>query len=651
MEGEAERQRLAERRLRERSGDPERSGETIVGLRVHDVRTGLGGRRLVDLAKPAPGRHAPAPLPQNRLRVGSPIIFSDEDRAGAAPLPGVVSRRTADAIQVALDRTPDAVRVRLDLSPDERTRLRQLAAMGAARLLEGGDARLRDVLLGERAPRFDPLPMVDFATRLNPPQEAAVRSALAAKDLAIIHGPPGTGKTTTLGELVLQAVRRGGRVLACAPSNTAVDNLLEKLVEWMPSVVRVGHPARVFEALRGHTLDELVEADENTRIVRRMLAEAERIAAKASKNRRGGEGGRRRGMLHAQARELRRQARRLERQTVQQVLDSADVLCTTLTFDDELLAGQHFDLAVVDEACQCTEPAIWQATLRAQRLVLAGDHRQLPPTVLSEQAAREGYATSPMERLARAWEKRAGAPPPDRPAPSEPAGSAGGRGVPLVSPLSVQYRMNDAIMRLPSRQFYDGTLVADASVRGHTLADLPGVAAALSDSGNPTTPEALRVVEFWDTAGAGWEEELEPDGESKQNPREAVWVVDQVGRLTAAGVRPDQIGVIAPYSAQVRLLRNRLRLDGLEIDTVDGFQGREKEAIVICLVRSNGAGEIGFLADTRRTNVALTRARRALRVVGDSATLSVNPFYSAMVEHFQAVGAYHSVWQWAAAGG
>ncbi|MEN1681197.1 MAG: AAA domain-containing protein [Planctomycetota bacterium] len=612
MEGEAERERLADRRRRERSGDPERTGETLINLRIGDVRPGLAGRSLVDLAKPLGQR-----LPDNRLRVGSPVVFTDELRAAAPPLPGVVSRRTSDGIQVALDHPPEAKQVRLDLSPDERTRLRQLQAMARARLAAGRDATLRDVLLGEREPRFDPLPEINFATTLNDPQQDAVRLGIAARDVAIIHGPPGTGKTTTLAELVFQAVRNGERVLACGPSNTSVDNLLERLVELMPGVIRVGHPARVFESLRGHTLDELVENDPMSAIARRMFAEAERIVAKAKKRTRSRESGRRRGELFANARDLRQQARRLERDIVRQVLNGADVVCTTLTFDEDLLAGSRFDLVVIDEACQSTEPALWQAALRGDRVVLAGDHRQLPPTVLSTEAAREGLAISPMERLADKL---------------EPA---------TTQQLTVQYRMNEQIMKLPSQQFYDGSLIAHDSVIAHTLADLPAVAETDADDPMP-------VVEFWDTAGAEWDEELEPDGESKQNPREAVWVVDQVARLTAAGVRPEQIGVIAPYAAQVRLLRNRLRIDGLDVDTVDGFQGREKEAIIVCMVRSNRTGEIGFLADTRRTNVALTRARRALRIVGDSATLSCHPFYAAMVEHFQQTGAYRSVWEWSA---
>ncbi len=607
MEGEAERARMAERRRAERGGDPERSGETIIHLRRIDNRTGLGGRELIDFAK-----GGDVLLPLNRLKVGSPVVVSDEDRPHEAGFTGVVSRRSSTAIEVALDDWPAGKHFRIDLAPDESTRLRQLGGMARARMATGATRRLRDVLIGLDEPRFNPEHKYDFVTRLNGPQQDAVRFALSARDLAVIHGPPGTGKTTTLAELIAQAVRGGAKVLACAASNTGVDNLLEKLVPLVPSVVRVGHPARVFEALRGHTLDELVEADDGTAIVRDMYREAESLMRSASKPSRSRHSYRQKNDSYQEAKELRRHARQLERHIVQQVLSGADVVCTTLTIDEELLGDRRFDLVVVDEAGQAAETALWQAALRAERIVLAGDHCQLPPTIVSREAAREGLAVSPMERLITQ------------------------HGEAIFRRLTVQYRMNEAIMRFPNEQFYDGDLIADESVREHRLEDLaPAVAA----------DEPAPVIEFWDTAGAGWDEEFEPDGPSKRNPREARWAIDQAQTFLAAGVEPSQIAVIAPYAAQVRLIRNRLRVEGLEIDTVDGFQGREKEVVLITLVRSNAIGEIGFLADTRRTNVALTRARRALRIVGDSATLGGDPFYAALLEHFQAAGAYRSVWE------
>jgi superfamily I DNA and/or RNA helicase len=236
----------------------------------------------------------------------------------------------------------------------------------------------------------------------------------------------------------------------------------------------------------------------------------------------------------------------------------------------------------------------------------------LPPTVLSPEAAKQGFAVSLLERLVGRF------------------GSA------MTRRLEVQYRMHQAIMGFSSREFYDDALRADGRVASHLLGELPGVAA---------DPLTRTPVHFIDTAGAGYEEEREPDGESRLNEAEARLVERKVRALLEAGVAAEAVGVIAPYSAQVRRLRELLPVAGLEVDSVDGFQGREKEAVVVSLVRSNAEGEIGFLADVRRMNVALTRARRKLIVVGDSATLSVLPFYWRLFEYFERIGAYHTVWE------
>ncbi len=608
LEGEAERERMARRRKIRSQTHVEKTGETVIGLQMQDHQTGLAGRLLLDFSKPGDQG-----LPMNRLKVGSPVVVSDNDNPADKGVAGVVSRRKHHTIQVATDTWPEGKRYRIDLSPDETTRRRQSAAMAKARLATGRPAKLRDVLLGKREARFAESNTVkNCLTTLNPPQLDAVAFGLASKDVAVIHGPPGTGKTTTLAELIYQAVQHGQTVLACAPSNTAVDNLLEKLVARMPAVVRVGHPARVFESLRGHTLDELVDNDPSTDVVRDMRREVKELIRIAENGFRTRDGHRRRRELFAEAGKLRGQIRSLEKSVIQSVIDSADVVCTTTTIDDELLNTRSFDLVVIDEACQCTVPSVWQAVLRAEKLILAGDHCQLPPTVLSDQAAARGMKDSLMQRLIER------------------------DGESIYRQLTVQYRMHESIMQFSSDTFYDGKLIADASIRKHRLCDLPDVVE------KPLTDSPL---EFIDTAGAEYEEQLEPDGESKLNPKEADLVIQLIGDLIEAGVSPEEMGIIAPYAAQVRLLRGKLNVIGLEIDTVDGFQGREKEVIIVTMVRSNHHREIGFLADTRRTNVALTRARRKLIVIGDSATLASHPFYADMIEHFETRNAYRSVWE------
>jgi predicted DNA helicase len=348
------------------------------------------------------------------------------------------------------------------------------------------------------------------------------------------------------------------------------------------------------------------------RIVRELLRDAEQLYQKADRYTRAKPARGAKQDMRREARALKAESRRLERQAIDHVLDGADVICSTTAVDELVLGDRQFDWVVIDEACQTTEPASWIPLTRGQRVLLAGDHCQLPPTVLSKEAANEGLARSMMERLIETY------------------------GHDVTRQLVVQYRMHDAIMGFSSAQFYQGSLRADEAVRGHRLSDLPGVASS------PLTDEPATFI---DTAGADFDEEAEVDGSSRFNSAEGRLVLSKVTQLLEAGVPAADIGIIAPYAAQVRWLRERATDDSLEIDTVDGFQGREKEAVVISLVRSNRAGEIGFLEDTRRMNVALTRARRKLIVIGDSATLGGHPFYAELLDYFQLIGGYHTVWE------
>ncbi len=613
LESDAEAREALERTRRLPAADAERTGTTLLDLAVREEESGLGGRVLLKLGKRNPAQ----PLPWTRLNVGTPVLLSAPGVAAGAR--GVLCERGDRSVRVALDNLPDELddlpAYRLDLSGDEVARQRQRQALERARAARGDRlADLRRVLLGERPPEFAPeAPFAPLDPSLNPSQQEAVRFALSAKELAVIHGPPGTGKTTTVVELVRQAVRRGDRVLACAPSNLAVDNLLERLVAHGERAVRLGHPARVLPELQAHTLDLMVEEHPDVRLARKLAKEAFALFRKAGKwTRAKPEPGARRDMRQ-EARGLLADGRRLESQAADHVLDTAAVVCATTTgVDCTVLGPRAFDLVVIDEACQSTEPGCWLPLLRGRRVVLAGDHCQLPPTVVSREAAAQGYGVSLQERLVDLY------------------------GPAIARMLRTQYRMHEAIMTFSSREFYGGALEADASVRGHLLRDLPGVAAG---------PLTETPVWFIDTAGAGYDEEVEPDGESRLNRQEAE-VVRRTGQaLLSAGLGASDLAVITPYAAQARLLRGLLPVPGLEVDSVDGFQGREKEAVLISLVRSNPEGGIGFLADVRRMNVALTRARRLLLVVGDSATLAHHPFYARLLEYFEEVGAYHSVWE------
>ena len=607
---------VAEARRRAESGRDRGDGTTLTALALRDAEFGLGGRLLLTLGR----KSRTDPLPPNRLGPGSPVVLTQTKVQRGLTVRGVVFDRAETTIGVAIDPPdddlPDEATWRLDLSPDEVSRLRQQDALRRASAATGDRlAAMKAVLLGERDPGQDDAPApAGVSPALNDSQRDAIHFALAAKDVAVIHGPPGTGKTTTVAELIRRAVARGDKVLACAASNHAVDNLLEKLLRLGVQPVRLGHPARVAPELRERALDLLAEKHPDARNARKLRRDATALFKQADKWTRGKPEPGAKAAARREARDLLAEVRKLESLAVERILDDAQVVCATLTgLDSQLLGQRRFDVAVLDEAGQSTEPANWLPLLRADRLILAGDHCQLPPTVVSNEAAEKGLAVSLMERI------------------------VGRFGDQVARRLVVQYRMHADIMAFSSAEFYDGDLIAPDAVGAHRLCDLPGV-----------RREALTEapVQFIDTAGASYDEELEDDTESRLNRREAALAVKKVRGLIAAGVAADQIAVIAPYRAQVRLLRDLIAdAPGLEIDSVDGFQGREKEAVVISLVRSNPEGEIGFLSDTRRTNVALTRARRKLVVIGDSATLSGDPFYQRLFTHFETTGAYSSVWE------
>lgn len=613
MEAEAEKQEALQDQQRRSPAAAEASGFTLTNLVIRDEEAGLGGRILLTLGK----RNQTQPLPWTRLGSGTPVILSEDGTSGWR---GVVTRLGKDSLQVAFAQWPESETerpvFRLDRSSDEISRQRQRQGLEKARLAaDSRFADLRDVLLGFRPPAFHP---IDNPRPLNPTlnvsQLEAVRFALTADDLAILHGPPGTGKTTTVVELIRQITRNGQRVLAVAPSNIAVDNLLEKLLAAGEKAIRLGHPARVLPELRQHTLDELVENHPEVRLAHKLAREAYALRDQASKYTRAKpEPGERRAKRQ-EAKQMLADARKIEDRVVERLLNSARVVCATTTgLDRDLLGSQAFDWCIMDEASQSTEAGAWAPLQIAGRLVLAGDHFQLPPTVVSAQAAAEGFNVSLLERLLEQLGKS------------------------VSRRLTVQYRMHHEIMKFSSQEFYEDSLSADSTVSGHLLKDLPGVAA------NELTETPIHFI---DTAGASYDESLEPDGDSRYNQQEADLVVKKVQALLDSGLSPAEIAVISPYSAQVRLLRERLQEPEMEIDSVDGFQGREKEAVVVSLVRSNREGEIGFLEDVRRMNVALTRARRKLIVIGDSATITVHPFYQRMVTYFESVGAYHSVWEY-----
>ena len=595
-------------------------GLTWAPVRVNRTSFTLGGRPTLELTgeSGAPGA----------FRSGSAVqLTSDDGKGETASYRGIVrSARGMDA-EVVLDgeEIPDQATHRawvMDARFDERS-FKEMARALSDVLNAGRDgkpsrlAALREVLLGYAQPEpSTPEPFVH--PNLNPSQCAAVAFALTAREVTTVHGPPGTGKTTTLVQLVKSLVRRGEKVLCSAPSNAAVDLMVERLSAVGLKVTRIGHPMRIDPAVVDRSLDRLVEAHPDHKQVKLYRRQAEEAAREAEKQFRsfGADQRAARREAYAEARALRKEANHLEAFLAERAVDAAEVVCCTLVgAADRHLSGRKFGTLVLDEAGQALEPAAWIPIRAADRVVLAGDAAQLPPTVKHPAAIKAGLGVSLLEKAIGR----------DR----------------NVHLLDTQYRMHADIMAFPNARFYGGQLMAHESVADATLGDLP-----------PLT--------FIDTAGRGWEEERSSPEADKTgrshasvcNPEEAGFTVDRVRELLKAQPTAT-IGVIAPYRAQVTLLEallhsERIEAEGrLTIQTVDGFQGQERDIMVIGLTRSNETGTVGFLAEYRRMNVAMTRAKMHLLIVGDSATLGSDDFYAAFTAQCEADGAYRSCWEWA----
>ncbi|MCA9543764.1 MAG: IGHMBP2 family helicase [Myxococcales bacterium] len=589
-------------------------GDALADCEVDDLALVAGGRTLLWIR--------PKAWPEDpRLSPGAPARLwwtAVDDPQGHAR--GVVGRRRGDLLSVMVDGEPPERLLsgvfHLDTDDPQETFARGDAALARWRTAAAGtvEARLRGVLFGERPPVFGEAgPDAPLDVALNGPQRAAVVRALATEDVAFIHGPPGTGKTRTLVEVIRRAVAGGQRVLACAMSNTATDHLGAGLLATGLAPVRLGHPARVSDALEAHSLDELLAHTDAAHLARKWQAEARDLRRRAFNRRdRGALRGREFGQMMDEARALERDARNQLKGAQRALLKAAPVVCCTAAgADSALLGAEHFDLVVLDEATQVPDPLALVALSRGERAVLAGDPEQLPPTILCPEAEQGGLGLTLFERLAQAHPE---------------AGTL----------LQVQHRMHADLMAFPSATRYGGRLVAHPAVAGWTLADL-GVA---EDAERPTP---LVLV---DCAGKGWADVGDEDG-STANPGQGERTAAEVRRLISRGLPPTAVGVITPYRAQRRLLRRLLADEvsaGLEIDTVDGFQGRENEAIVVDLVRSNEAGKVGFVADRRRLNVALTRAKRHLLLIADTATLGVHDDFAALLEAVESHGAWVSAW-------
>ena len=481
-------------------------------------------------------------------------------------------------------------------------------------------AALKNILLGDTRASIQPRPL-EFQSMniLNSSQLQAFRKVAESTDVAFIHGPPGTGKTTTLVQAIKQTIKDEKQVLVCAPSNAAVDLLVDKLSEHGLQALRIGHPARVTEQSLSKTLDHRIAAHVNYKELRSLRKKLEQLRTMAFKYKRkfGYHEKEQRRLLMQEVKFLKADADLLEFHIVNDLLQNMEAICCTLVGSSHpVLRGKKFKTVFIDEAGQALEPACWIPILKSERVIFAGDHQQLPPTIKSVEASRKGLSKTLFEKGI------------------ENQGAQ-------VSMLEVQYRMNEKIMDFSSRYFYGNKLIAHESVKTQLL-----------------RPYQSPVL-FIDTAGCGYHEKQDPETLSRMNAEEATLLLQQVELLVEdIGINAwldEQItmGIIAPYSAQVDRLHKLAEASAIleplyrliAINTVDAFQGQERDVIAISFVRSNEKGEVGFLSDIRRTNVAMTRARKKLIMVGDSATLSSHPFYLEVLDYVQKEGFYKSAFE------
>ncbi|MBR1803810.1 MAG: AAA family ATPase [Muribaculaceae bacterium] len=501
-----------------------------------------------------------------------------------------------DEAAIAAIAQADLVGVQLAL--DETTYRLMMEALNRVASAKGNRlAELRDMFYNPAKTQkftFDPMRF----PWLNATQERAVNEVLWAKDVAVVHGPPGTGKTTTLVEAIYETLRRENQVLVCAQSNMAVDWISERLMERGIDVLRIGNPTRVTDQMLAQTYERRFEAHPDYP----QLWSMRKALREVRGTRRGSDA------YHQKVERLKERITELELRIHNDIFGQARVFaCTLAGSASRVLDGMKFATLFIDEAAQALEAACWIAIRRANRVILAGDHCQLPPTVKSVEAMRGGLGHTLMERIVA----------------SNPQ---------VVTLLKVQYRMNDEIMRFSSEWFYHGQVESAPEVKHRGILDLD-------------TP-----ITWIDTSQLeGSEEEMVGENGGRINRAEAQLTMttlehyfERVGRQRVLDERLD-VGIISPYRAQVQYLRRLLRRSdyfkplrhAITVNTVDGFQGQERDVIVISLVRANEAGQIGFLRDLRRMNVAITRARMKLIILGDTATLTRHPFYARLYHYIQ----------------
>lgn len=561
----------------------------------------------------------------HQLRFGASVVLFSNHDPKIDRLEGVVSHQSGNKLKITLrtDELPDWTRdgkLGVDVLFDNNSYDEMQAALkqASAQLEDKEEGNLIRVLTGGKSPSFHTETFKYDLPKLNTMQQLAVDQILSANDLAIVHGPPGTGKTTTLVQAIKALIKQDHQqILVVAPSNTAVDLLSEKLADEGLNVLRVGNPARVSERLMSLTLDSKMAEHPQTKELKTLKKQANEYKNMAHKYKRnfGKAEQEQRKALFSEAHKIMKEVGNIEQYIMDDLLTKAQVITATLVGANHYtVRNRKYHTVVIDEAGQALEPACWIPILKAKKVVFAGDHCQLSPTVKSNVAARNGLSTTLLEKCVALHPE-------------------------AVVLLEEQYRMHETIMGYSSQVFYQGKLKANAAVAGHLL-----------------FPED-KPLAFIDTAGCGFDEKNE--GTSSTNPEEAVFLLKHLTQLVQQlklKYTPEtfpSVAVISPYKQQVYILKDLLLNNPelqvyatqISVNTIDSFQGQERDVVYISLTRSNAEGTIGFLADTRRMNVAMTRAKKKLVVIGDSATLSRSAFYSDFITYAEGKGAYQSAWE------
>jgi superfamily I DNA and/or RNA helicase len=485
-------------------------------------------------------------------------------------------------------------------------------------------AELREMIEGTLPISFQKTNNDIIIPQLNLSQNKAVRHVLSVNDIGVIHGPPGTGKTTSLVQAIRLTLQTENQILVCAPTNSAVDLITEKLIELGIDVLRMGHPARISDELQKSSIDGKISSSPYYKDIKNLRRNAEEYFRMAGKYKRvfGKEDAQQRTAFYTEAKNCIKEARLLEDFIVDELFKTTQVICCTpVTSTHRGLARKRFDTLFFDEASQALEPMVWIPLLKCKRLILSGDHFQLPPVVKSVEAKKGGLDQTLLDRCIKFKD--------------------------AVSLLTRQYRMNTAIMGFSNNFFYNNELIADESVSAQVL---------LNDENSMLS----RSIEFIDTAGCNFDEIQNPETLSYFNPKEGDILFKHLQQLLIEYGQQEllpaiSIGIISPYKEQREWLKDNIgdvefdktKLESLSVKTIDGFQGEERDVIYISLVRSNEKQEIGFLNDLRRMNVAITRAKKKLVVIGDSSTIGASKFYNSFLEYCEKHGAYRTAWEWA----